>query len=211
MHSARHRFIYLHVPKTAGNTIQAALMPLSDDRKVTNPQQDSIDRFSIVGKVTPRKHATLADYEVRQPGIAVNNRVVLSVRHPFQRAVSLYFSPSSWGAGEVPVWDEARFWTMLHHTSFATMTDFIRLPNGVRLPDQILRYESLKADFDRVVAALGLPASSLKPFLWLNKSAGSPNQKHNVLSSAVLRRAVEDFCREDMAVFGYDEAKLSWP
>lgn len=208
MHSTAHRFIYLHVPKTAGNTIQTALLPLSDDQKVMKPLQDGVDRFGIVGKVTPRKHATLADYEVRQPGISANYSVVLSVRHPFQRAVSLYFSPSSWGADEVPIWDEARFWTMVNHARFTTMTDFIRLPGGLRPPDQLIRYESLEGDFDQMVAALGLPASRLKPLPCLNKSAGTPSQKHHILSSVALCRAVEDFCHEDMMVFNYDEKKF---
>lgn len=91
------------------------------------------------------------------------------------------------------------------------MTDFIRLFSEVRMLDQIIRYEFWKGNFDRVVVALGLPASNLKPFLRPKRSAGSPNQKHNVLASAVLRRAVEDFYRDDIDVWGYNEAKIQWP
>jgi len=110
MHSERHRLIYLHPPKTGGNSIQSVLLPFSDDRKVLVGHQDGRDRFEVRGPATASKHATLADYASSLDIAAY--RVAISVRHPFDRAVSFFFSPHRWmrqtedgWSLATPVWD----------------------------------------------------------------------------------------------------------
>jgi len=49
MISRRYKFIYVHIPKTGGTTIQSVLLPFSDDEKFIVPYQDGVDSFEVRG------------------------------------------------------------------------------------------------------------------------------------------------------------------
>lgn len=204
MLSTRYSFIYLHVPKTGGNSIQHVLLPLSDDRATRTSGQDGRERFGIVGPVTPRKHARLREYEAAQPGIAAQHRIVISVRHPFERAISGYFSPHRWiGSQQGPHWDEAAFLALLDKTEFRPASDFLRLDSGLAHPEAVLRFESLPDDLARAVDALGLPADTARALPHVNRSAGDTALRRRLLGSRDLSTAVEALYAEDMGAFGY--------
>ncbi len=205
MISTLHKFIYLHAPKTGGNSIQTILLPYSDDRKVSAEHQDGHDRFEVQGGVTRKKHSTLRDYaDVLGSDIGAY-KVAISVRHPFDRAVSYYFSPHRWmrksGDGwvlEQPVWDEAAFMSMLR--TVPSMASFLTVGDAFRQPDFVIRYETLEADFRAMCAALEIP--SVAPMPHVNKSAGS-NLAAEVRANGPLRSFVADFYAQDMKAFGY--------
>ncbi len=86
--------IFIHIPKTGGNTIQSFLFDagLSLDEKVTGGFRDGVNRFEIRGDLTRRKHQPLSTYFLMDPSLR-DLRVFSCVRKPFERMVSLYFSP----------------------------------------------------------------------------------------------------------------------
>ena len=87
--------IFIHVPKTGGNTIQAAFIGhgLTMDQKVRSiNNQDGIDRFDIRGPNTKRKHQSLSSYIKHSPSLQ-SLRILTAVRAPFERLVSFYFAP----------------------------------------------------------------------------------------------------------------------
>lgn len=88
---------FIHVPKTAGNTVQQALIQAgcSTDEIVVNGHQDGRDRFDLRGATTCSKHQPLAHYHQCDP-TSVTHPVMICVRRPLQRLVSLYFSPHRW-------------------------------------------------------------------------------------------------------------------
>ena len=107
-----HRLIFIHVPKTAGNSIQSLLAPFSEDEVLP---VDGVDRFEVIGSLTRNKHQTLQEYA---ESLDVTSYVTAtSCRHPVDRLVSFYFSPHRWarGAGdgrivyETPYWDRDLF------------------------------------------------------------------------------------------------------
>lgn len=210
MYSSKHAFLYLHVSKTGGNSIQQVLLPFSEDQKVVRAHQDGVDRFGLSGAVTPSKHAVLAEYEARQPGIAGRNRVVISVRDPFLRALSAYFSPHRWMrpsaeggfALSAPRWDEADFFAFLDQGRLKPASDWLRLENGLHTPDHVIRFESLPADLDRTVRALGLPGAATLPHV--NKSADTGDLRAKLAADATLRAQVLQRYAQDAEVFGYD-------
>lgn len=211
MHSTSHRFLYLHVSKTGGNSIQKILLPLSEDELITNAHQDGVDRFGLRGAVTPSKHATLAEYEHRQPGIAQSCQVAISVRDPFERALSAYFSPHRWMVEDAqgqfrlsdPTWSETHFTAFLDSGAIRPAVDWLRLNGTIRQPDHVIRFETLAQDLARFLAAVGVDAATLPPLPHVNKSADTTSLKQRLARDATLRQMVMDRFQEDAALFGY--------
>jgi hypothetical protein len=67
MISSKYRFLYVHIPKTGGNSIQHVLLPISDDQKELKKHQDGLDRFEVIGPKTKKKHASLKAIERQGP------------------------------------------------------------------------------------------------------------------------------------------------
>ena len=209
MISSSHRFIYLHAPKTGGNSIQTRLHPFSDDQVIVQGHQDGRDRFEIQGEITPFKHARLSDYaKVLGKGLA-DYRTVISVRDPFQRAVSFYFSPHRWmrkspdtdtWALTEAFWDLEAFRTCLD--GMVPMVDFLRVEGAVLQPDHVIRFETLAEDFSRCIEALGVPAS-LNDLPHVNRSAAA-ELAQDALLDASAAALVKDRMAEDYRFFGYD-------
>src|SRR6266545_4235757 len=64
MISFQKRFLFVHIPKTAGNSIQSVLRDYSEDELVAlRGEQDGIERFGLRNpKYKIKKHSTLAEY-----------------------------------------------------------------------------------------------------------------------------------------------------
>ncbi|MGR3375623.1 sulfotransferase family 2 domain-containing protein [Salipiger abyssi] len=211
MISSRYSFVFLHVPKTGGNSVQHALLPHSDDRQTTKSGQDGRDRFGVSGPVTPFKHARLSDYEARLPGVSRTHTIMISVRHPFDRALSYFFSPHRWMKedrdGELrhtqPIWNEADFFQMLDDRAVLPMADFLRLGDRLVEADILLRFETLEQDFRRAVKRLGLPAEAARALPHVNRSVDATGIRSAVRNDPGLRDAVERRFRDDMELFHY--------
>lgn len=149
---SKYKTVYLHPPKMAGNAIQSVLIRHSDDEISVSGHQDGLDRFEVIGKETPRKHTTLAEYESILGEKLVDYKVAISFRHPCGRALSMYFSPHRWFRKEgesfvatEPRWDHYAFETLL--SKMRSMADFLRLGGHIPTPDFIIRFESLDQIF----------------------------------------------------------------
>ena len=206
MISTERKFIYIHVPKTGGNSIQSALTPFSDDKKVTRGHQDGIDRFDIAGPITPSKHASLTSYRELLGDIS-RYFVFHSARHPFDRAISGYFSSSNWarqyavGVWEIaaPIWDADEF--LKFAARMKPIVSYISVDDTIYPSDDVIRLESINADFDRIRRTLNIPLSAQLGHF--NKTA----DQHLLIASALgdkgLRQLVENQFAEDMAYLGY--------
>lgn len=200
----RSNLIYLHAPKTGGNSIQTVLLPHSDDQMVLGKGQDGVDRFGIRGTHTPQKHAKLRDYARSLPDLA-HYKIAISVRHPFDRAVSFFFTPIRWLREEgrrmiqgKPVWSRAAFLQFLD--SVAPLVSFLSLNGTLRKPDFVIRYEAIESDFAAFTDALGLPDAKLPH---VNRSAASAELTRSILADEELRSLVCERYADDMRFFGY--------
>ncbi len=211
MLSEKYKFIYIHIPKTGGNSIQDILLPLSDDKKHVHSHQDGIDRFGITGPITPKKHACLQDYaDILGPDLK-NYRIVTSIRHPFERAISGYFSPHRWHSrlkttneGAIDYyWDEAEFWEVIKQPSFIPMTEYLQVNGTAQTPDIIIRKEQFETSLNTCLALLGLPLPIPLSLPHRNASHVPAALLHDILNNTELREKIEAMYKTDMAFFNY--------
>ncbi len=214
MISTAWRFIFLHAPKTGGNSMQLLLQPHSDDRLVSKGWRDGTHRFGVRGPVTPGKHATLQHYADGLNGDLDAWRVALTARDPIERAVSHYFSPHRWtepdGAGgwrlKTPTWDLQAFLSTLGELT--PLTRFVTVDGVVRRPHHLIRQERLADDFAAFVRAVGVPVDpSALP--WVNRSAAKPGVREAAMADPEVRTAViSNFAAdyEMLEAFGGDRA-----
>jgi hypothetical protein len=202
--SSAHKFIFLHVPKTAGNAVQSYLLPFSDDQKVVHGHQDGVERFGVGGAVTPTKHAMLQAYADRLGPRLAEFKVILPIRHPLDRALSFYFSPFRGvgrGEGFVPAFSLQKFVEMMG--AMPPMVDYIKVEGEVRRPDFLLRFETLAADLGAIVRHFGLPPPVLPV---LNRSLDQGGIREQLRQDPAVVRAVHARFGEDYAYFGFERA-----
>src|SRR5947209_7566722 len=162
MISLQKRFLFVHIPKTAGNSIQTVLRDYSEDEFVAlRPEQDGIERFGLRNpRYKLRKHSTLAEYRD-----AVGKEQFRSlykftcVRNPWDRMVSYYFTPTQ----SPESWDRKKFRKVISKT--LSIADYLRLDDGNEHPfvnvDYIMRFENLPDDFRSVCHKLDIPVQPL--------------------------------------------------
>ncbi|WP_132031685.1 sulfotransferase family 2 domain-containing protein [Aquabacter spiritensis] len=163
MLSTKHNFLFIHIPKTGGNSIQRVLLPLSDDcMALTGPHHDGIDRFEIrSSKLDIHKHSTLEDYR-RQISHDSFSRLFkfACVRNPWDRCVSFFFSPHR---GRVE-WSLTAFSDFIER-SVRPQSDYLRLTGQDEDPfdniDYILRFEKLSENFFDLCSKIGIKSHTL--------------------------------------------------
>ena len=201
MLSLAHRFLFIHIPKTGGNSIQKILEPYSEDQIVTLAEQDGKERFEVRGRFTRHKHATLADYHALVPPEPFAELFTFcAVRDPWSRAISFYFSPRRWlKRGLVPHWSRDDFVALL--PQMPAMVDHLKIDGRIQSMGAIIRHENLADQLQAVLGRIGLDidASQLPH---LNRSqAGDYRAYYDAdpdLIDVVARRY-----REDISTFGY--------
>lgn len=162
MISLRKRFLFVHVQKTAGNSIQRVLSPYSEDRLVAlRDSQDGVERFGLRSFTgTLKKHSGLADYRAAlgEAEFATLYKFTCA-RNPWDRMISYYFTPRP----TLSAWDRGQFQALVSRVP--SLVDFLRLDEGETDPfanvDYIMRFERLPEDFRAVCAALKISPASL--------------------------------------------------
>ena len=91
--SKKEKFIFVHIPKTAGTSIKFALEQqfVNDAEKLVLPEMRSEVYSRLMNKMAPvPPHLSLADSEKLFDIDIRKYRVVISVRNPWERLVSLF-------------------------------------------------------------------------------------------------------------------------
>ena len=198
MISFKKQFLFVHIPKTAGNSIQSILRDYSEDEIVAlRSEQDGIERFGLRNpNYKIKKHSTLAEYR----GALGEERFrslykFACVRNPWDRMVSYYFTPTQ----NVAEWDRKEFRKVI--SKALSVADYLRLDKGKEDPfcnvDYIMRFENLADDFRVICATLGIPPVLLPRY---NRSSREHYSKYydNNLREFVRKRFALEIER-----FGY--------
>lgn len=153
--SNRRRFVFVHVPKSAGTSIRAALAPFADGASAASPHTT---------------HETLPALLARHPELATHFKFAF-VRNPWDRLVSFFFYARQRLAPTFPQFqamdgledmlrliDRNVAWLCAMH-AIRPQCDYVCGEDGVRLTDFVGRHENLPADFARACRRIGISAA----------------------------------------------------
>jgi Sulfotransferase family len=198
MISFQKRFLFVHIPKTAGNSIQSVLRDYSEDELVAlRDEQDGIERFGLRNpKYKIKKHSTLAEYRTALGEAGFRNLYKFTcVRNPWDRIVSFYFTPTQ----NTTTWDRRKFRKTI--SKVLSVADYLRLDKGDKDPfgnvDSIIRFENLADDFRTVCAALGISPTILPQY---NRSK---REHYSTYYDDELRELVRARFAAEIEHFGY--------
>jgi hypothetical protein len=177
MISAPKRFLFIHVPKTGGNSIFQALREYSEDRIITpGPVQDGIERFGTANETYPTilKHSSLSEHQSALPPEVFRSLYKFAVlRNPWERMISWFFSPHRQLPREErsAAWYAARGWHRERFIGFIgckpTTRHYTCLPGAPTLShdlDFLMRFEQLDEHFAEVCRRLDIPARPLPKY-----------------------------------------------
>ena len=198
MISLQKRFLFVHIPKTAGNSIQSVLRDYSEDQLVAlRKEQDGIERFGLRNpKYKLKKHSTLSEYHAALGDEQFRNLYKFTcVRNPWDRMVSYYFTPTQ----SPETWNRKKFREII--SKAVSVAGYLRLGSGEEDPfanvDYVMRFENLAGDFCAVCAALDISPTTLPQY---NRS----NREHySKYYDDELRELVRDRFAVEIERFGY--------
>jgi len=217
--SQSHKFLFVHVPKTAGTALTAALSPFGVTgtrhlwRRLLRrlPVTESPDHAYL------RKHETAADIRRKlSPAVFDRYHRFAVVRNPFDHAVSHYEYLKEFRNARIARQMSAMSFTeYLHHRikgKTLTTRFFVRLPDqahfiadadGALLVHRIMRFESLQDDFKALVRDLALGDVELKQVNRTKAKSGSKSYKsyYDTESSDLVRQLYA----RDFRILGYSE------
>ena len=166
MISEQNKFIFIHTAKTGGNSMHFALKDHIDDE--LHGTGSNLGAKNT--KYNTYKHSNIRQYIERIPPELYKDCFRFStIRNPWDRCISFYFSPHR---GYPSRFDRNNFLRMLHSQVFTFRTYVCVNQTPYETPldsdmDYIMRFESLQDDFDIVCGKIGLPKIKLPS---MNKS-----------------------------------------
>lgn len=165
MISIQKRFLFVHIPKTAGNSIQSVLRDYSEDELVAlRKEQDGVERFGLRNpKYRIKKHSTLSEYYDALGAEQFRSLYKFTcVRNPWDRMVSYYFTPTQ----KPETWNRKKFRETI--SKAVSVADYLRLDSGEGDPfanvDCVMRFENLADEFRAVCNAISISPPALPQY-----------------------------------------------
>jgi hypothetical protein len=194
MISRAYKFIFVHCPKTAGNSIQSVLAEycLGDWYETDHPIDNSLTTGNYELKdFFGKKHCPISAYRImwdqEQFGHWDSYFKFTCVRNPWDRAISHYFYHNK-------EWDRKRFIDKMHKCY--SQSSMISL-NGEPHLDYILRYEHLDESWEKLCSILNIDYVKLPT---LNKST---HKHYSEYYDDELIELVSERYADDIKLFRY--------
>ena len=198
MISFQKRFLFIHIPKTAGNSIQSVLRDYSEDQLVAlRKEQDGIERFGLRNpNYKIRKHSTLREYRDTLGDERFRKLYRFTcVRNPWDRMVSYYFTPTQ----SAESWDRKKFHGII--SKVVSIADYLRLNENEEDPfanvNYIMRFENLADDFQTLCKQLKISPATLRQY---NRST---REHYSRYYDRELREFVRTRFAAEIERFGY--------
>lgn len=201
MMSLQKYFIFIHIPKTAGNSIQTALKPYSED-SFNQIDFDGVKyhKLGVNNSQYPQlgKHSLLKDYTKY---FNVNKFFkIVSVRNPWDRMLSWYMFDNN---GKE--FNKTNFISFIKRMDppelemFNSQYEYI-CHEGKPNIDFIIKFENLQNDFDLLCDRLSIMRMKL---FKLNPSKNSQMDYHNFYDEET-KTLVNKLFKKDIEYFGYE-------
>ena len=212
MISRAKNFIFVHVPKTAGNSVQNALFPYSEDKRTVISGKDEVEQFGVSHPGSDLwKHSTIAEYQkALEPAFFDAALKITVLRNPWDRMISAYFYWAEQDAVRMGRqkdtdldFDEGKFREFISKRVGYRGLICGRNPDGkLKKIDQhsidvFRRFEHLHGDMDTLADRLGIPRVKL---VQRNASRHRPYASYYTES---LRDVVAERFERDIAYFGF--------
>jgi len=219
--SHKHKFIFIHIYKTAGTSVTDVFLPYSRliDRLVNEYKYSKKIALYIVRKMGWyddgmkqftgfHKHAKAWEFKEKLGRERFGSYFKFTfVRNPFDLLVSLYFyisqdrahpnhrAVASMSFPEFVKWHIAQ--SPPHQLNFV-----IDPTNGERLVDYIGRFETLEKDMGIIEAKLSIQSAHHLPHQ--NPSSKRKSKNFREYYDDESRCLVQEYFRHDLSSFGYD-------
>lgn len=198
MKSDSKKFIFIHIPKTAGNAVQKVLMPYSSERVYRKSYKgNTLNDFEIetlLGK--GRKHEWVGAF-IENPHILegpLENYYKFSVvRNPWERMVSFYCYTFPSMSQKV---DPKHFLSHGLSKNMPSMLDYISYDKEIQM-DKIIRYENLEVEFSEACSHLSIPFKALE----LTNVSKHPHYSYFYNQESL--DLIEKIYKNDIDSFGY--------
>lgn len=213
--------VFLHIPKNAGRSIEDVFLPAHDNQDWGRPNRlNSAARYLLdrtrsdmawrhrIGTqdiTVAAQHLTYVEMEMLGLLPEQEPRAIFCVcRNPFDRAVSsvTHFKGAPGDPREfersLAEWLEEPLSDHNRRAHRRTQRAFVLDSKGADAATHVLRFESLQADFDGMLADLGLSAKELP---WRGKAGRGRDL--SALYTPEAKRLVERAYGEDLEHFGY--------
>ena len=200
--SHKHKFIFVHIPKTAGTTICSNWHG--------SPLKDICTKNGVLGGT----HKSALQLKEMFPVEWEEYLTFTVVRNPYSRFISKFFfkqlNPRPLEDLESCVWDDREAEGLLPQLYWITDRNDYFLPTsqydhpdihfGDIIVDRVLRYENLNAEIKDLFDELGIPPQEVLPHFRETQKIENPGEYFPTHFKAL----VTYLYREDLKRFGYE-------
>jgi len=207
--SHSHRFIFVHISKTAGTSLKRTLAPYCHQPPRTGLRRvlSHLPLYEDPASVAFRVHTTARWARMKiSPQVFDSYTAFTVVRNPFDRAVSNYHfllqRPEHHAHRHVREMTFDRYLKFLKDRRWRrdpTQRYRVAGARGRLLCAPILRFESLQADFANLCRRLGLDGGNALG----HRNPSTHRPFHEYYESRATRAAVVDLFADDFESFGY--------
>ena len=206
--SKKNKFIFIHIPKTAGTSLRAMLYPYTEARpgliNFLIRRINKLVRFNFLFFWrTYDAHTTLEQLYnfIPEKKIKAYHKFCV-VRNPYSRLVSFYehILRNKHHPWHTKIADYGSFEVMvdnLHNVGEPSQNSYIKDKLGEINIDQILFFESLSEQIDLLSKRLVIPIKLV------HKNSGKRSKKWQSYYNSIIAKKVYDHYKEDFDLFNY--------
>jgi hypothetical protein len=165
MISKQKKFLFIHIPKTAGNSLTEILSKYSEDKLKIVEYENGVPKFNRVGvnneEYKTNKHSPPLTYKRGMPQEIFDSLYKFSViRNPWDRVISFYFSPHF---NNKRIWNRDSFLKLINSVHVAEK--YICLKKNPEKLDEdinkILQFEKINEELKVLCEMLNIPYTPL--------------------------------------------------